>query len=242
VTLIDDAGEVTVSVTIGPAARFDLDNPWPEMVGAFPGGPEAVRVGALRGRLRHRSREKDGGAYDGWWLSACSPERCLGVLVTDQGKDRERWQHWRGNALSVEWRDIPVDTELALGASAGRIVGMHLDSGVAGGLGYKADSGEDVDLTVKAAPLTGPALTPEVCATVARKAYRNVEPARDVSGAKVRGCEVDSADETRSIYTALVRPRDDSGTLMVMGTAPTSSFRTWRPRFAAAVHALRWTR
>ena len=244
--LMDSAGEIIVPIVVGRGACGEDDT---TIAAKYPADPEAVRVGALTGTLRHRSRQ-NGGKFDGWWLLVRSGERCLTVFLTDKGKDGERWQRWRANMLSVEWSVAPVDAERAAGFSPGEIVGMHLVPDV-GGLDLRYEAGEsatpDVKFSVTASPFPVP---DEQCF----EALRNATSHDAISGQPrtvpethgFHGCEQESASNGTSTYRAQLVLVDSHGRrlgdLVVVGSAPTSSYEKWSPRFLAAVRALHRTR
>jgi hypothetical protein len=239
--LTDAAGEILVSVTIGPAGNSpERAESWLAM---YPSAPESVSIGAFSGRLRYRTRDRDGGTSDGWALVLCDTESCLLFTISDSGREHERWRRWRRNALSVDWRPAEIDPELALGVTLGSVPGMRVDSAVAGLLSYRADV-KGVHLTVLGIPRSL-SDEPEVCVSSLRAVSEQVEFSAPVAIPRSKlgfhGCEmVTKGGTAKGEYWAAVGT-PTGGVLMVSGDAPASVFSTWRPRFEAAVRTLRPT-
>jgi hypothetical protein len=238
----DDLGQIMMTVLAMPAGQPRMAEAL--MEATFPGGPETVKLGELTGILRHRRRDRDGGGYDGFYLTVTAGARVLMVTVADAGEPSARWETFRPNLMSIRWNPSEVDAETAAGFSAGPIEGMRLRHDIAGPLSYEVDGSDKVTFDAWGLP---PALRSdgEACFSALRKAterHATVGVPQRIDERELAGCEIDTLDEAgNAFYEAIVSIRQ-RGTVMISARAPAGSNSLWRPRFAKATRSVHGTR
>jgi len=115
-TLIDESGgEAFISFTQTEPRLALARNPmW--RGGVFPSEPEHLE-GELTGDLYVRTRENDGGGWDGWLLSITKGDKNLTVLATYTGISPETFRRFKEHLLTISWDPTIADPELAVGVS-----------------------------------------------------------------------------------------------------------------------------
>lgn len=134
-TYTDDRKETVLAIMVAKAERNPENDPiWKKV---YPEPVEDFRNSSLSGRLYKRTRAKDGGGYDGWWLSAVKGDYFLDLKISYSGRDPHEIEKLKEYVSTVKWDGTLGDSEKAFGLRL-TIPGMQVVHTGVGGLLYSA--------------------------------------------------------------------------------------------------------
>ncbi len=242
-TLMDESGEIVISFFFGEAKNSsENDRLWRAL---YQGEPEHVSGQAWSGRLYQRTRAKDGGEWDGWFMAIPRGESVLLVTAHYSGNSPQTFAELREHLLSLVWDHSAPDAELAAGVRLAPR-GLRLVTGVFGGLLYNRTGqvGETKPgLWVQVLPVAEGAmnmLSPDTCELLFGQ-YFGEKPfvGPELSErANIRACEAWSPAESSEVaYIALLR-LPTKASLFVIGMSKPEEFKEDLPVFRSAVERL----
>jgi hypothetical protein len=132
----DDAQDVLIAISIGPAFR-NL-SAFPRVRALYPDPVESFRSSTLNGSLYKRTRSESGGTWDGWLLEVTKGDQVLDLKIYYSGSNPEKFPELKKYLSTASWNEKVVDSEIAFGLKL-EIPSLRVVRGGAGALMYNQD-------------------------------------------------------------------------------------------------------
>jgi hypothetical protein len=241
--LIDESGE-TIILFSGGASQTDLETD-PTWRALYRNPPERIKTDFIEGNLYKRTRQNDGGKWDGWFLAVHRGNKSFIVMASYTGTSQEKFERIRKQLTTIRWNDKHIEAEKAMGVQLAPN-GLKAVPDVFGALSYNTEGrigGSGPNILVQLMPIPpaqAPAIVPSGCATVLGNAFAGVPyegPKIDTSEGFQR-CEAWSNQTSKEIrYASLVRT-PNNGLLMIVGTSTAEQFKDFLPKIRQATQKI----
>jgi len=132
----DERKETVLAIAVARAESNQENNPILRKV--YPEPVEDFHNGSLSGKLYKRTRAKDGGGYDGWWLIAVKGDYVLDLKISYSGRDEGEIEKLKEYLSTVKWDGTLGDSEQAFGVKL-TIPGMQVVHAGVGAVLYSAN-------------------------------------------------------------------------------------------------------
>lgn len=237
VVVLITSSERAAATAPGDAERFphELDRPLP-------------LEGRIAGRVRWRTREHDGGSFDGWQLRAERGGRTLSINALYTGDAEDEFRSLLGVLASVEWLPGREDNRAAMGVAFPPVAGLYPLDDAVGALAFAENPGADQSgaqlfLTVPGQRIPADTFDEGCAGLLAEEGQRAAdhEPLRTEHFRGCTGTAPSPTDPGRAQYRAALRAEDGS-ILVAIGDVESTGMSAWRPRFADIIRALTPTR
>ena len=136
-TMYSDEGRKTLlAISVGLVKHNTANDPM--MQALYPEPVEELRNGHVSGKIFKRTRAKNGGTWDGWWLNVVKGDRVLDVKISYSGSNDGEFEKLKDYLSTGKWDGNLGDPEQAFGLRLD-IPGMKLAHPGLGALLYTAD-------------------------------------------------------------------------------------------------------